>query len=168
MSSGPEFDPRHHPNSAFNTPPYNVRAPSFFVVTGYCRCWKCGEKVTVVALGVTPPFASRHIPPQWLEGTNLAVLSYVERLPVSIVDHLAQLVPRFFRDQSQWHRRPYWMNHCQHCAAKIGDYETIESHAAPFGVKKFDADKLSIAVVSEPFVAVAAVIRQDAGQYLPP
>ena len=168
MSSRPERNPRRSHHSEFDPAPYNVRAPAFFIVTGHCHCWKCGDQVMVIALGVTPPFTRRNVTLEWLEGTSLAVLSYVERLPTSIVDHLAQLAPRFFRDESQWHRRPYWMNHCQHCGAKIGDYETIESQAAPFSVQKFDANKLGFTIISEPFVAVAAVVKQNAKQHLPP
>ena len=167
MSSGPERNPGRHRHSEFDPAPYNVRAPAFFIVTGHCHCWKCGDQVTVVALGVTPPFARRDVAPEWLEGTSLAVLSYVERLPTSIMNHLARFVPGFFRDESQWHRRPYWMNHCQHCDAKIGDYETIDSHSAPFGAQRFNASKLSFTVISEPFVAVAVVVKQDASQHLP-
>ena len=168
MSSGPELNPCRRHDNGFDTPAYNVRAPAFFIVEGQCRCWKCSEQITVVALGVTPPFTRRSVAPEWLEETKLAVLSYVERLPASIMDHLVQVAPRFFYDKSQWHRRPYWMNHCLHCNAKIGDYETIESLSAPFSVHKFDARKLRFTVIAEPFLAVAAVIKQDPSQRLPP
>lgn len=168
MSSKPESNPRWYRHSEFDPAPYNIRAPAFFIVNGHCRCWKCGGEVTVTALGVTAPFTYRNLASSWLEGTGIAVLSYVERLLPSIVDHLPQLAPRFFRDESQWHPRPYWINHCQYCGAKIGDYETIESSSAPFGVQKFDANKLSFSVISEPFVAVAKVIQQDDRQSLPP
>jgi hypothetical protein len=52
---------------------------------------------------------------------------------------------------------PYWMNHCAHCGAKVGDYEAIDCTAAPFNVQSVDVRRLQMTVVSSAFEATGLI-----------
>lgn len=153
-------------NALFPVPPVTVRAPSFLLIVERCRCWKCGQDTDIHAVGVAPPFTRLASFDAWHEGQVLAVFSYIEWVPDVIAELLAQRVPRFFRDESKWHQRPYWMNHCEHCGAKIGDYESIDSPSAPFNPTKIEVSKLRLSVISESFEA-AAILNPCPGATLP-
>jgi hypothetical protein len=59
------------------------------------------------------------------------------------------------------------VNHCPHCSAKIGNYETIDSPAAPFNLAKIEVSKLLFFVISESFEA-AEILNPCPGATLPP
>ncbi|MDD2794638.1 hypothetical protein [Acidocella sp.] len=145
-------------------PPVNVRASSFFVVAGACRCWHCGHETDVYVLGVDPPFTRRNTVDPWQDGTRPAILAYIERLTDSVLNRLPQLAPRYFCDSSKWHQRPYWLNHCRHCAAKIGDFEIIEAAWAPLHPSRNPSGASEFTRIDEPFEAAAvAHLCQDKG-----
>jgi hypothetical protein len=127
----------------------NVRASAYLIASSRRRCWKCSGETVLYALAVEPPFERRDGPEQWGPGSKLAVLSYAQNLPEWIIAHLKQIAPRYFLDESQWHLRPYWMNHCEHCGAKIGDYETIDSGIAPFNFGIFGSPDVTVLYVPE-------------------
>lgn len=156
MSLRPPIKRRLTVYAAPGPSPHNVRSPAFFVARGHCRCWKCNHSVEVTVVGVGPPF-SRLIDNEWRPGPSLAILSYVESVPLEISGELARLAPHYFRDESQWHRLPYWMNHCDNCGAKVGDYEVFDSPDAPFKLRDIDVHRLSMTVVSAAFEAAGVV-----------
>lgn len=146
---------RPTPVAGLNLPPVNVHAAGYFIAAGRCRCWSCAENTDVFVLAIEPPYWRLDAAGEWQERALLAVLSYTEWLCDGVSGRLVELAPRYFRDSSQWHQRPYWMNHCQYCSAKIGDYETIEAASSPFNVQKVDIRKLKCLTASEEFEAVA-------------
>lgn len=139
----------------------SVRAPTYLIASTQRPCWKCGAETAVYVLAVEPPFERRDGPEQWRAGSKLAILSYVRNLPKRVVDHVKQIAPRYFRDESQWHPKPYWMNHCDHCGSKIGDYETIESDSAPFNPRTFGTPDIKLLYVPEPLEAVAQLVKNS-------
>ncbi|NNM56239.1 hypothetical protein [Acidocella sp.] len=157
--------PKRKPRSEAKTPAgpnpgapsFNVRAPTYLVAGNHLRCWTCSGNAAVYALVVAPPFDRRDGARQWEPGTSPAVLAYIESLPERIADHLKLTAPRYFRDASQWHRRPYWMNHCEYCGAKIGDAETIESAIAPLNTGRFQPANVKLSHVPQPFEALATL-----------
>lgn len=144
---------RSSPNSSdLQTSQFNIRSPSCFVALGHCRCWKCSAQIEVWVLGVAPPFSYLR-EEKWRSGSSLVLLSYVEKLAAPISHQLIQLAPRFFCDESRWNRHPYWMNHCPHCDAKVGDYETIDCAGATFNVQMIEPHRIQMSVVSGDFQA---------------
>ena len=58
-------------------------------------------------------------------------------------------------------------SHYPHCSAKIGNYETIDSPAAPFKLAKIEVSTLLLFVISESFEA-AEILNPCPGATLPP
>jgi hypothetical protein len=62
----------------------------------------------------------------WERGERSTLLSYVVDVSKSVAAELRQLAPRYRVDYSQTTHSFYRMNHCEHCEAKLGDFETLE------------------------------------------
>ena len=58
----------------------------------------------------------------------------------------------------------YWMNHCEHCGMKQGDFELFEEFDTPFcPINPKDASRILLRSVSEAFEASAASIAYEPG-----
>jgi hypothetical protein len=58
----------------------------------------------------------------------------------------------------------YWMNHCEHCGMKQGDFELFEEFDTPFcPINPEDASRILLRSVSEAFEASAASIAYEPG-----
>jgi len=54
------------------------------------------------------------------------IMCYTQFLSDNVVQLMRQIAPKFFLDNSKMAETQYWMNHCQHCGAKFGDFFLIE------------------------------------------
>ena len=68
---------------------------------------------------------------QWVAQTTGAVLSYVTHISEGALSRMHALTTRYRKDYSGVTGTRYFMNHCEHCDAKLGDFETIEEFDAP-------------------------------------
>jgi hypothetical protein len=58
----------------------------------------------------------------------------------------------------------YWMNHCEHCGMKQGDFELFEEFDTPFcPINPEDASRILLRPVNEAFEASAASIAYEPG-----
>jgi len=58
----------------------------------------------------------------------------------------------------------YWMNHCEHCGMKQGDFELFEEFDTPFcPIDPRGASRILLRSVSETFEASAASIAYEPG-----
>jgi len=53
------------------------------------------------------------------------LLGYLEAVPAEVTAQLRRLAPHYRLDHSQTTESFYWLNHCEHCEAKLGDFDTI-------------------------------------------
>jgi hypothetical protein len=60
-------------------------------------------------------------------------LSYVVDVAEPVAARLRRVAPRYRVDYSQTTHSFYWMNHCEHCDAKLGDFETMEEPGTFYG-----------------------------------
>ncbi|EQD38077.1 DNA primase, partial [mine drainage metagenome] len=89
---------------------------------------------------------------QFIEKPTL--LSYIRCLPTEIAGRLRTLAPLYRIEFSQTTEDFYWMNHCEHCGAKQGDFDTIEEHGAPFNpATAQEAAAILLRQIPEPFSA---------------
>jgi hypothetical protein len=131
-------------------PRINHRADSYILLESFRDCWKCGKRTCVFgfalprgceqleALEPDREFSSDAEYEAWLDGPDAiqwvaqpaaAVLYYITHISDSALLRMHSLTKRYRKDHSggTW----YFMNHCEHCDAKLGDFETIEEFDAP-------------------------------------
>jgi len=142
----------------------NIRAPSWFLVRSRRACWSCGVDSYVFAI-VLPAgyetFVAEDDPADdyWERGEEASLLRYIDDVAPSVAAQLQRLAPRYRVDYSQTTHSFYRMNHCEHCEAKLGDFETIEEpgtfHEAGAG---FDPGMSGIELqeIAEPFTGSCA------------
>jgi len=53
------------------------------------------------------------------------LLGYLEAVPAEVTVQRRRLAPHYRLDHSQTTESFYWLNHCEHCEAKLGDFDTI-------------------------------------------
>jgi hypothetical protein len=91
-------------------------------------CYKCSAVSEVFCLGAT---AVRDVDVEDDGGVykhehdnlpGLVNVANLEQLDARLVAALARLAPRYKLDYSHTQRAQVWINHCQHCGAKLGDF----------------------------------------------
>ena len=125
-------------------PKFSIRATSYFINRESQTCWSCGRATTVYALSVPArhevlvPVDDDDLPftdlcdyelwqnsaasVQWLVCRSPSYLAYIEDLVPGVRGALESAIPLFYRDYSKQANMKYWMNHCEHCRAKKGDW----------------------------------------------
>jgi hypothetical protein len=87
----------------------------------------------------------------WQQSEEPVVLSYVEHLAPLVAARLQPLAPDYRMDFSQTTGTSYWMNHCEHCTAKLGDFDTVCEYAAAFSpLTTLEAAKIHLEEITEP------------------
>jgi len=109
----------------------NIRAKGWSVAGSRRECWRCKRVSRVFAVVLPPGYEALRVEDDpsddyWEGGEDLVLLSYVDDVPRSVAAQLHRLAPRYRIDYSQTTHSFYWMNHCEQCEAKLGDYETLQ------------------------------------------
>jgi hypothetical protein len=93
----------------------------------------------------------------WEVADEPTLLSYVTFLADPTPARLSCLAPLYRVDFSQTTQSFYWMNHCERCGVKLGDFDTVEEAGAALNpVTPEDAAKVRLREISEPLLAGCA------------
>ncbi len=137
----------------------NIRAARYFLATTTRECWRCRAITRVVAIVLPAGHEALYVEDDpaddhWQAAAEPTVLSYVKDLAAPVAARLRPLAPHYRVDFSQTVQRFYWMNHCEHCAAKLGDFETVEEYGAALSPLTTDqAAAIYLEEIREPFFA---------------
>jgi Domain of unknown function (DUF5710) len=109
----------------------NIRASRWDLAIASRECHRCGEPTHVYAILLPPEHETLEegddpAGDRWERGECSTLLSYVENVSSPVAGELYVLASRYRLDHSQTTDSFYWMNHCEHCEAKLGDFETME------------------------------------------
>ena len=131
--------------------PPNIRAPFWYLAASTRVCWRCGEISRVFAIMLPPGYEALYVADDpaddcWMGSENSTLLSYVGDVPESVAAQFRQRAPRYCVDYSQTTHSFYWMNHCEYCKAKLGDFETLQE-AGTF------ESHVELVQIDEPFTA---------------
>ena len=130
----------------------NHRSDSYVLLESRRNCWKCERPTRVFGFAIPSgheqleksrpdlEFPGDDDYDACLEGPDAmhwvaqdapAVLSYVTHICEAALSRMHSLTMRYRKDLSGVTGTRYFMNHCEHCDAKLGDFETIEEFDAP-------------------------------------
>lgn len=115
-------------------PDCNVRGP-LLVIRAQMRCWKCFANTTVAAFAGqadTEAWVDDADPPRWLPLEEPMALNYVAQVPDSVAARARNVLPTLRQAHGQSVELGYWINHCEHCDAPIGDHYTQSHPDGPF------------------------------------
>ena len=150
-----------------NEPEFKVRSRWYFLVESSSGCWKCGSRTRVNAFMLPEDhekfeyageddeaFALAGSGGCWMRQSALGMVSNVYGLSPVVLAQLRHHTTRYRPAYSQQAGSTYYMNHCEHCGAKLGDfYMHSEPGGAFFPMSPADASKMILRKVDAPFEA---------------
>lgn len=105
-----------------------IHAP-VWLLTSTDRCYRCGKETPVFALSAQMLVDFEHDDDGEIYYQHITTRQHghislynLEMLDVQVASLLKQLAPNFRPDHSKTQAKRVYMNHCQHCAAKLGDH----------------------------------------------
>lgn len=125
-------------------------ATYFYVANTRTSCWKCHQATTVWGVLLPAPFLligapSSELYPldggrfglrtprsRWTRAGQASMLQYIKRLSPDAENGIRLVAtPAFRPDWSRKTSERYWMNHCECCGMKIGDFGLHQEDNAP-------------------------------------
>jgi hypothetical protein len=150
-------------------PDINYRCSSYFIAQSTRICWHCSRDTRVFsfllpcgheALADSDGFV------RWERQTSEAIIYYVTHIPSSVQGQMHSVTHHYRNDFSKTTQTFYWMNHCEHCGMKQGDFELFEEFDTPFcPINARDAFRILLRPVCEGFSATATSITYESGYF---
>lgn len=103
----------------------NSLAPIFFI-TSYCDCWKCKKESPVYCI------ASSGYIYKGKKHHKFTVYSNLKASSNDIEKVLKEAYPKYRLDYSKTTSEKYFLNHCEFCDAKMGDFFLHNEHDCAF------------------------------------
>ncbi|MYN29554.1 DUF5710 domain-containing protein [Duganella levis] len=135
-----------------------IRSDSYFLAQTVAMCWKCHELTSLFSFILPPGHETLEINEDsddgdyWFRHSDPATVSYVTDLPPHVVTQLKAVAPYYRLDFSKTTGSSYWMNHCEQCGMKQGDFEMhCEPGGAFFPMDQHAADRIVLYSYRESF-----------------
>ena len=144
----------------------NVFARSYCIAESLERCWKC--VATSVVLAACLPDGHQQLADDefepgrrfWL--ADECFVSHVKWLPSAVAARFMAMSRNYRLDFSQTIGCAYWMNHCESCGAKLGDFSMFRELGSAFHPSSEDqALSMRLTPIAEPYEARGSVLVGD-------
>jgi hypothetical protein len=145
----------------------NLRSASYFIAQSMRTCWHCDRDTHVFSFLLPRGHHARQDTDNsadWEPQDSEAIIYYVTQIPASAQAQMQSVTAYYRNDFSKTTQSFYWMNHCEHCGMKQGDFELFEEFDTPFcPINPQDASRILLRSVGEAFEASAASIAYEPG-----
>lgn len=160
---------------------WKIRSTSYFIAENVVSCWKCGDRTRVFGLllpsgceafeavdpadvgfgdddeyddKVLQEWLASAESSEWVEIDEPTFLFYIQDLSNSVAEKIRGHTRNFRIDFSKTTQSSYWMNHCEQCGMKQGDFEMhCEPQGAFLPLYEKDAAGIILTQINEPFHA---------------
>ena len=160
-------------------PTINIRSSNYYIAESSEACWKCNETTRVY--GILLPAGHETLEPideadagfgsddqfeeadfqvwldsaesrRWVKSDEPTIIHYVSHIASNVIAHIHRLTQNYRVDFSKTTQSSYWMNHCEHCGMKQGDFAMYcEPQGAFFPLSEQDASRIVLHRVAEFF-----------------
>ena len=154
------------------SPDFNIRSTTYHIAETIKPCWKCGEPTKLI--GFLLPDGCEYADPldpedegfgpddkyteeelknwikskdsvEWCHIHSPTFLAFITELLEEISRKARKISENYSKDYSKKAGMFYWMNHCQACGMKHGDFELYqEPSGAFFPLSSSDAEKITL------------------------
>lgn len=108
----------------------NVRAPYYFIGVASRECWDCDTGSRVHGFILPPGLQTFYVGDEpeddrWESSEEPSLVCYLAYLHPCVAVRIKARIRHYrigYRDTT---KSFYWMNFCEHCGAKLGDFETF-------------------------------------------
>ncbi|MBD8476552.1 hypothetical protein IFT98_20865 [Pseudomonas sp. CFBP 8770] len=154
-------------------PEFSVRAQYYYVMESVSDCWACSTPTRVYSFKLPEQHEQFDHYVEEDEGEDFALTSNlgewkcygyrgtasnVSRLSPRVTKQIYRFTSRFKLAYSKIVGRRYWMNHCEHCEAKLGDFFMHEEPGgAFFPISPHEAKRMKLKRINDRFDADCSV-----------
>ncbi|SPL72104.1 DUF5710 domain-containing protein [Acinetobacter stercoris] len=137
---------------------YNIKADKFYLARSTYSCWSCNKDTFVFSIAVPPTalfleYDEGEETEEWIPNihNNPTFVSYLSAMTINVENTIKKLAPRYHSDFSKTVNTTYWMNHCEHCGMKQGDFGLHQEVDSPFfPISESQAELLEFLEINEP------------------
>jgi hypothetical protein len=139
----------------------NVRAPSYFLAAAMLTCWRCRGPSRVHGFVLPPGHQTLYVDDEsgeesWEVADEPSLVCYLAYLAPAVVARIRARNPSYRYGLRRRMRTFYWVNFCEYCGAKLGDYDAFCEPGQGFmPLTREDAARITLTRVDEPFTASA-------------
>jgi hypothetical protein len=139
----------------------NIRAPSYWIAQSVRECWRCQGLSDVHGFALPTGYQTLWVGERpweqvWESAEEPTFVCYLEYLLPAAAERIRQRSSHYRFGLRRRTQSFYWVNFCQHCGAKLGDYETFCEPGQAFSpLTRADAARVALRRVDEPFEATA-------------
>jgi len=130
-------------------------------------CWHCDHDTHVFSFLLPRGHQARRDSDKsgdWEPQESEAIIYYITQNPESVQAQMRSVTGYYRNDFSKTTQSFYWMNYCEHCGMKQGDFELFEEFDTPFcPINPRDASRILLRSVREVYEASAASIAYEPG-----
>lgn len=137
-------------------PDVTIRADSYSVAQTEDACWKCGDLTRMYSFLLPTGYQTfeqgEDDVEAWFANEGKSMVSYVTDLLPSVAARIKSITRHYYLDFSKTTNSSYWMNHCEHCGMKQGDFAMhCEPGGAFFPMDEEALASIKLQPVSEAF-----------------
>lgn len=134
-------------------------SPLFFVQSTQ-ECWKCSQSSDVYCVA-SSGFISE-------EGTNVefTIFSNLGNIDSQVEKLIQKYIPEYKPDYSKTVKGFYYMNHCQYCSAKMGDFFMHDEPGGAFSPMS-ENSAMKITLFQLPVTNRKVIIHGNRGYQIP-
>lgn len=149
-------------------PDINVRSESYFIAQSTKPCWRCHDSTKVYGFVLPAGHEALMVDEEdderdaWYRYDQPTIVHYVTDLLPSVAARIGAHSGHYRIDFSKTTQSSYWMNHCEQCGIKQGDFEMYcEPQGAFFPMDKRAASLIVLKEFHEPFGCNASTAYGD-------
>lgn len=149
----------------------NVIAPYWYIAQASDHCWKCGSETVMTSVLLPEGHLTLEQDDEgftyWKEHEIPAFIFYIDDMPERILKSFERVQHYLSKDYSKTIDAKYWMNHCQHCYMKQGDFQLhceVDSVFSPSN--RAQASNIHISRIEQSFFASCSGISHDNLKYM--
>ncbi|MFH0721389.1 DNA primase [Citrobacter braakii] len=105
----------------YDTDNFNIVAPYYLVITSKMHCWSCHQITRIHGVMFTRFIKKNQDGQGWQSVRRNSFLFHINSLPEEIKKNIK--ASNYYLDKSKTTGLRYWMNHCEICGERLGDYE---------------------------------------------
>ncbi|MDU1433563.1 MAG: DNA primase [Citrobacter freundii] len=105
----------------FDPVSFNIVAPYYLVITSKMHCWSCHQLTHIHGVMFTRFIRKDQDGKGWQSIRRNTFLFHINSLPEEIQKNIK--ASNYYLDKSKTTGLRYWMNHCEICGERLGDYE---------------------------------------------
>ncbi len=101
-----------------------IKSNEFFIAKSVQSCWKCKKNTRVYSFYLEE-YDSIHVHDDkvfWMQNDLPTIIEGVEFLNPEALEAMEVVTGSYSNDYSKFARSRYYMNHCENCKAKQGDF----------------------------------------------